>query len=144
MVTFPPKIVFPSACQEFSGYPLGGAPLCGYGVLSSGGRGFDRTVCIDASDSSDLKDCIDLSDLKEEALMGWSGGYWRGLMGGDSGIMSLGRTAIGLGDDDVGILNPPVAGDFAEPPFFDSSVESGTLIGGTDRLLEVPSPPSSG
>jgi hypothetical protein len=108
-------------------------------VLSSGGRGFERMVCVDASDSSDLNDCVDLSDFMEEALIGCPGGYCDGRIGGDSGIMRRGRIAIGvgLGADGVGMLKVSDSVDLAELVVCMRSASCGMDMGGAERFFSV-------
>jgi hypothetical protein len=64
-------------------------------------------------------------------------------MGGDSGMMSFGRTVIGvgLGADGVGMTRPPEVGDLPASPLCMNSDGLGTCIGGAGRLLAVPPTP---
>jgi hypothetical protein len=60
--------------NTFEGYPLKG--VSGYGVLSSGGLGLERTVETDVKDSFDRTELNDLSELSETFEMALLGTDW--------------------------------------------------------------------
>ena len=92
-------------------------------------------VCVEASDSLDLMDCIDFSDLADAALIGWSEEYWYSMDEGDSGMMSFGRIAmgVGLGAEGVGMLKLSEPGECEEPV----ATRSGMAMGGALRRFVV-------
>lgn len=104
--------VFPSTMALERGCPLGGTPLCGYGVLSSGG--------LDLVDMLDLTECIDCAligiGLRPCLTADW--GVW--------GITSFGRVplGVGLGALGVGMFESIDLADVAELTFAVCRAES--------------------